>query len=54
VVAPRCAEANTAATAAIIQGPQAPARLTGLGLPSRLVGYDGRVLALNGFPEDPS
>jgi thiamine biosynthesis lipoprotein len=54
VVAPRCADANAAAAAAIIQGPDAVDRLADLGLPCRLVGYDGQVRCLDGFPEQAS
>jgi thiamine biosynthesis lipoprotein ApbE len=51
VAAGSCADANTAATAAIIRGRQAPPWLTGLKLPSRLVAQDGTVLTLAGWPE---
>jgi FAD:protein FMN transferase len=50
VAAPRCAAANAAATAAIVAGPDAPAWLAGTGLPARLVGHDGSVLLLGGWP----
>ena len=50
VAAPRCAAANAAATAAIVAGPDAPAWLAGTGLPARLVGHDGGVLLLGGWP----
>ena len=43
VAAASCADANTAATAAVIRGRQAPAWLAGLGLPARLVAPDGTV-----------
>ncbi len=43
MAAATCADANTAATAAIIRGRQAPAWLTSLGLPARLVEPDGTV-----------
>ena len=45
-----CADANTAATAAIIRGDQAPAWLTSLGLPARLVSQDGTVHTVAGWP----
>jgi thiamine biosynthesis lipoprotein len=50
VTAGTCLEANIASTAAIIRGPRAPAWLESLGLPSRLVGHDGSVLHLAGWP----
>jgi thiamine biosynthesis lipoprotein ApbE len=50
VAAATCADANTAATAAIIRGHQAPAWLTSLGLPARLVTQDGTVRTLAGWP----
>ena len=43
VAASTCADANTAATAAIIKGRQAVGWLTGLGLPARLVSLAGAV-----------
>ena len=51
VAAATCADANTAATAAIIRGSRAPAWLAGLNLPARLVSTDGTVHALAGWPE---
>ena len=51
VAAATCADANTAATAAVIRGRQALPWLAGLGLPARLVGQDGAVHALNAWPE---
>jgi thiamine biosynthesis lipoprotein len=51
VAAATCADANTAATAAIIRGDRALGWLSGLGLPARLVAYDGTVHALNAWPE---
>lgn len=50
VAAPGCAAANAAATAAIVAGPGARAWLAGTGLPARLVGHDGDVLLLGGWP----
>jgi thiamine biosynthesis lipoprotein len=52
VAAATCADANTAATAAIIRGGLAPSWLTGLGLPARLVAEDGTVHALNAWPRN--
>jgi FAD:protein FMN transferase len=53
VAAPSCVEANTVSTAAIVWGPSAIDRLTGTGLPCRLVGDDGTVVVLGGWPADP-
>jgi thiamine biosynthesis lipoprotein len=50
VAAATCADANTAATAAIIRGHRAPAWLTSLNLPARLVSQEGTVRALAGWP----
>ena len=50
VAAPRCAVANAAATAAIVAGQDAPAWLTRTGLSARLVGHDGAILLLGGWP----
>jgi thiamine biosynthesis lipoprotein len=54
VAAASCADANTAATAAIIRGRQALPWLTGLRLPARLVALDGTVLTLADWPADPA
>jgi thiamine biosynthesis lipoprotein ApbE len=51
VAAATCADANTAATAAIIRGSHAPAWLASLNLPARLVAQDGSVRVLAGWPE---
>ena len=53
VTAASCADANTAATAAIIRGRQAPAWLASLNLPARLVEPDGTVHTIVGWPPDP-
>jgi thiamine biosynthesis lipoprotein len=45
-----CLDANTAATAAIVKGEGAVAWLDERGLPARLVGEDGAVLAVGGWP----
>ncbi len=50
VAAANCAEANAAATAAIIAGEQAAEWLTAQGLPARLVAHDGSVRLLGGWP----
>lgn len=52
VAAATCADANTAATAAIIRGHQAVSWLTSLRLPARLVEQDGTVRTLNAWPEN--
>jgi thiamine biosynthesis lipoprotein ApbE len=54
VAAATCADANTAATAAIIRGWQAPAWLTVLRLPSRLVETNGIVHTIVGWPPEAS
>lgn len=50
VAAATCADANAAATAAIVAGPQAPQWLDATGLPARLVGRDGSLRHLAGWP----
>ncbi|SRR5579884_2927494 len=50
VCAASCLDANIASTAAIIRGSRAVGWLEGLGLPSRLVGADGTVCHLAGWP----
>jgi len=50
VAAASCADANTAATAAIIRGHRAPAWLTSLTLPARLVSQHGEVRTVAGWP----
>ncbi|HEY1823287.1 MAG TPA: FAD:protein FMN transferase [Trebonia sp.] len=52
VAAATCADANTAATAAIIRGRLALGWLSGLRLPARLVARDGTVHALSAWPEN--
>ncbi len=52
VAAASCTAANTASTAAIIRGERAPAWLTGLGLPARLVSQAGAVVTVGGWPEE--
>lgn len=51
VAAGNCADANTAATAAIIRGHAALNWLTSLRLPARLVEQNGTVHVLNAWPE---
>jgi thiamine biosynthesis lipoprotein ApbE len=50
VAAATCADANTAATAAIIRGRQALPWLAGLKLPARLIEQDGTVHTVNAWP----
>ena len=50
VAAANCAEANAAATAAIVAGEQAAGWLAAQDLPARLVGHDGSVHLLGGWP----
>lgn len=52
VAASDCADANIAATAAIVRGAGAPEWLAGLGLPARLVGHDGEVLTVGAWPTE--
>ena len=52
VAASDCADANIAATAAIVRGACAPEWLAGLGLPARLVGRDGEVLTVGAWPAE--
>ena len=50
VAAATCADANAAATAAIVAGTGAEDWLASTGLPGRLAGHDGAVLRLGGWP----
>jgi thiamine biosynthesis lipoprotein len=52
VAAATCADANAAATAAIVAGRSAASWLTREGLPARLVGHDGEIRRLGGWPAD--
>jgi thiamine biosynthesis lipoprotein len=52
VTAATCLDANIASTAAVIRGEPALAWLRSLGLPSRLVGRDGSVRHVAGWPSD--
>lgn len=52
VTAGTCTDANTASTAAIIRDIAAPAWLSGLGLPARLVRHDGTIVTTPGWPAD--
>jgi len=54
VAAATCADANTAATAAIIRGHRAPAWLASLNLPARLVAVDAAITAVAGWPDWPA
>jgi len=50
VAAGDCADANIAATAALVRGASAPVWLAGSGLPSRLLAWDGAVTVLSDWP----
>lgn len=50
VAAATCVDANIASTASIILGGDAPSWLRQRGLPARLVGLDGRVTVVGGWP----
>ncbi len=50
VAASDCADANIAATAAIVRGARAPEWLAELGLPARLVDRSGNVRTVGGWP----
>lgn len=52
VAAATCVDANTASTAAIIRGERAPGWLASQHLPARLVGRDGGVVTVAGWPGD--
>ncbi len=52
VAAPTCVAANTAATAAVVKGLGGLDWLRRRGLPARLVGRDGRVRLVGGWPEE--
>ena len=51
VAAATCADANAAATAAIVAGCEAVNFLAAAGLPARLAGHDGSIRCLGGWPE---
>lgn len=51
VAAANCAEANAAATAAIVAGAEAPGWLANHGLPARLITRDGQIIRTGGWPE---
>lgn len=51
VAASSCADANIASTAAIVWGEAAIDRLRQLGVPARLVGVNGSVVRLGGWPD---
>jgi thiamine biosynthesis lipoprotein len=51
VAAPTCVEANVASTAAIIRGDTAADWLGARGLPARMVGREGEIIRVNGWPE---
>jgi FAD:protein FMN transferase len=51
VSAASCLDANTASTAAIVWGHEAPFRLAQFGLPARFVSVAGQVIEVGGWPE---
>ena len=51
VCAATCVDANTASTAAIVLGREAPSWLGAQGLPARLVRADGTIVRVGGWPE---
>ena len=50
VASASCVDANAASTAAIVWGDNAPPRLAAMGVPARLVRYDGVVVTVAGWP----
>jgi thiamine biosynthesis lipoprotein len=52
VAAATCVDANTASTAAVLLGPEAPAWLTARGLPARLVRGSGEIVTVAGWPAE--
>ena len=52
VAAATCLDANTASTAAVLRGPDAPAWLEARNLPARLVAADGAVVSVAGWPAE--
>jgi len=52
VAAGSCVDANTASTAAMIKGNVAPDWLEERRLPARLVGLDGGIVTVAGWPPD--
>jgi thiamine biosynthesis lipoprotein len=52
VAAGSCIDANTASTAAMVMGGDAPEWLAAAGLPARLVRNDGEVVTVGGWPAD--
>ena len=52
VAAATCVDANTASTAAIVLGDDAPAWLEARGLPARLVDHHGAARAIAGWPRE--
>ena len=52
VAAANCADANIAATAALVRARSAPQWLAGAGLPARLVHLDGSVTVVAAWPRE--
>jgi thiamine biosynthesis lipoprotein len=53
VAAASCVDANTASTASLVLGADAPGWLAARDLPARLVGTDGSIVTVAGWPDDP-
>jgi len=51
---PSCVAANTAATAAVVLGDDAPAWLAGRGVAARLLGSDGVLVTTGEWPREPA
>lgn len=51
VAAASCTDANIATTAALVRADAAPEWLAGLGLPARLIAWDGTLQSIAGWPE---
>jgi thiamine biosynthesis lipoprotein len=54
VAAADCAQANIATTAALVRAQGAPEWLAGLGLPARLIDWDGCVRTVGEWPAEPA
>ena len=52
VAAASCTDANIATTAALVRAGAAPAWLAGLGLPARLLDWEGSVRRVGGWPSE--
>jgi thiamine biosynthesis lipoprotein ApbE len=52
VAAASCTDANIATTAALVRARRATEWLAGLGLPARLVDWEGHVTTIRGWPSE--